>query len=93
LGPQIAAEGRERAPFLHLRGRVTTGLAQERVEDLRVADADDRRTVGIKAEQPHEPDRCGSRRFARWLVPFDLREVGSDNGNFVPTGEIQERRP
>src|SRR3989441_1053318 len=93
LGPQIAAEGRERAPFLHVPGRVTAGLTEERMEDFRVADANDRRAIGIDAEQTHEPDRFGGRRFARRLVPFDLREVGSDDGNFVPTGEIQERRP
>src|SRR5213594_3743345 len=93
LGPQIAAEGRERAPFLHVPGRVTTGLTEEPMEDFRVADANDRRAIGIDAEQTHEPDRFGGRRFARRLVPFDLREVGSDDGNFVPTGEIQERRP
>src|SRR2546425_445699 len=93
LGSQIAAEGRERAPFLHVPGRVTAGLTEERMEDFRVADANDRRAIGIDAEQTHEPDRFGGRRFARRLVPFDLREVGSDDGNFVPTGEIQERRP
>src|SRR5207245_5435639 len=93
LGPQIAAEGRECASFFHVRGRVTTGLTQERMEDFRVADADDRRTIGIEAEQTHETDRLGGRGFVRRLVPFDLREVGSDDGDFVSAGEIQEGRP
>src|SRR2546422_3388485 len=89
----MGARGREGGPFLNLRWARTTGVAQERVKDLRIAHAHDRRLVRIEAKQAHEPNRLGRRRFACRPMPLDLRQVRPHDGDLVRGREIQERPP
>jgi len=76
-----------------LRWARTTHVAQERVKDLRIAHAHDRRLVRIEPKKAHEPNRFGRGGFARRPMPFDLGEVRPNDGDLVRGGEIQKRWP
>src|SRR2546425_12908917 len=75
-----------------LRWARTTHVAQERVKDLRIAHAHDRRLVRIEPKKAHEPNRFGRGGVARPAEALDLREGPPHQGGPLSRGGDPKKR-